>query len=105
MSSDPLKDLLADDAAAVVPARDYGFELAVMAKVERRRFQEQLLVLGVVGVAACAMLALVMPHITPALVGLGQDLLPAAFAASIAAILILGFQQMRPGMRAMGLPV
>ena len=31
MSSDPLIDLLADDAAAVVPARDYGFELAVLA--------------------------------------------------------------------------
>jgi hypothetical protein len=105
MSIDPLRDLLADDSAAFVPARDYGFELAVMAEVERRRFQEQLLVLGVIGVAACAMLALVMPHITPAIIGLGQDLLPAAFAASVAAILIFGFDQMRPGMRAMGLPV
>jgi hypothetical protein len=105
MSNDPLKDLLADDAFASVPARDLGFELEVMARVERRRFQEQLAVLGVIGAMACVMLAIVMPHITPALIGLGQDILPVAFAATAAAVLVLGFQQMRPGMRAMGLPV
>lgn len=104
MSNDLLKDLLADDVACV-PARDYGFELEVMARVERRRFQEHLLVLGVVGVAACAILAIVMPHITPALVGLGQDLMPLAFVMTIGAVLFAGFQQMRPAIRAMGLPV
>ena len=105
MSNDPLKDLLADDTAAHVPARDYSFELEVMAKVERRRFQEQLLVLGVMGMAACAMLAIIMPHITPALVGLGHDLMPLAFVMTIGAVLVAGFQQMRPGIRAMGIPV
>ncbi|MBP2158537.1 MULTISPECIES: hypothetical protein [Asticcacaulis] len=105
MSNDSLRDLLADDHAAVVPARDYGFELDVMARIERRRFQEQVLVLGVIGMAVSAMLAIVMPHLTPALIGLGQDIVPAAFAATIAAVLLFGFQQMRPGMRAMGLPV
>jgi hypothetical protein len=103
--SDALRDLLAEDAGALVPARDFSFELEVMAKVERRRFQEQLVILGVIGVAACAMLAIVMPHLTPALIGLGQDILPAAFAVTTAAVLLFGFQQMRPGMRAMGIPI
>lgn len=102
---DPLRDLLADDDAVMVPARDFGFELEVMARVERRRFQEQVLVLGVIGIAAIAMLAIIMPHVTPALIGLGQDILPAAFAMTAGAVLLFGFQQMRPGMRAMGLPV
>jgi len=103
--SDALKALLTDDEAVMVPARDFSFELEVMAKVERRRFQEQLGVLSVIFVVACAMLAIVMPHLTPALISLGQDIVPAAFAATTAAVLLLGFQQMRPGMRAMGLPV
>lgn len=103
--SDPLRDLLANDDATFVPARDYSFELEVMSKVERRRFQEQVLVLSVIGVAAIVMLAIIMPHVTPALIGLGQDILPAAFAMTAGAVLVFGFQQMRPGMRAMGLPV
>ncbi len=103
--SDALRDLLADDEAAMVPARDFGFELEVMAKVERRRFQEQLAALGVICIAACAMLAIVMPHLTPALIGLGQDILPAAFAVTTAAVLLFGLQQMRPGLRAMGIPI
>jgi hypothetical protein len=105
MSNDLLKDLLADDPAVFVPARDFAFELDVMAKVERRLFQERVLVLAVIGVAAIVMLAIIMPHLTPALISLGQDIVPAAFAITVAAIVIFGFQQMRPGLRAMGLPV
>lgn len=105
MSHDPLKDLLASDADAFVPARDYSFELDVLAKVERRRFQERLIVLAVLGMAACLILAIVMPHLTPAFISFGQDILPVAFAMTAVGVLIFGYQQMRPGMRAMGLPV
>jgi len=74
------------------PARDAAFATAVMARVMRRRFQEDVAMLCAVslggGVAFCA----VWPTLQPALVAISQGLAPAlgAIALAICLMVILG---------------
>jgi len=108
MSSDPLKDLLlADEETSVVaaPARDLAFTVEVMARIERQQLRESLVLIGVLFVAVCGVLAIVMPYLTPVLVAAGQELVPAVLVISVLAALAIGVQWMRPGLRMMGLPV
>jgi hypothetical protein len=104
MSDDFLKDLLsADPAPASVPAVDYTFTISVMQTIERRRFYENAAVLVVVGVAVTVLLGLVMPFITPALVALSADILPAAIVLVSLAAVAFGYINLRPALRTFGL--
>jgi hypothetical protein len=58
MLEDALKALSDADAP---PARDNGFEIAALARMERRRFHRSLMRGGLLTVAAILALALVMP--------------------------------------------
>ncbi len=102
--TDALRSLLAEDPVTTAPVSDLGFTIAVMARVERRRLQENLITLAIGCVAMGILLAIVMPFVAPHIVVLGQALAPAAAAVVALAMLYFGFQQMRPGMRAVGLP-
>ena len=64
--------MLAADAPA---ARDLAFEIAVMAKIEQRRFRRGVALNIALGVAAVLLLALVMPGI--------QNFWQARFAATL----------------------
>lgn len=105
--NDPLKDLLlADEEMRVAaPARDIAFTVEVMARIERQQLRESLVLIGVLFVAVSAILAIVMPYITPVLVNAGQALVPAVLVLSALGALAIGVQWMRPGLRMMGLPV
>lgn len=111
MSPEPLKDplrdlLLADEETSVtVPARDLAFTVEVMARIERQRLRESLVLIGLLFVAVSAVLAVVMPYVTPVLVSAGQELVPVVLVLSALAALAIGVQWMRPGLRMMGLPV
>jgi len=102
---DALQALLAEDPVASAPATDLSFTLAVMAKVERRRLQENLITLAIICVATGILLAIVMPFVTPFVVALGQAVLPAVAILIALTMLYFGFEQMRPGIRAMGFDV
>ena len=105
MSDDALKDLLNSDAEMVAPAYDMGFTLDVMARVERRRLRDSLLVIGAGFVVFCALLALIMPYLTPAIADLGQSVLPLVIILAALSALALGWQTMKPGLRMIGIPV
>ena len=62
MLEDTLKAL---SAAAAPPARDLAFEIAVMARIERRRFHRALARNAALALAAGVILALVMPGLAP----------------------------------------
>ncbi len=106
---DPLKDLLLADAetsvAVAAPAQDLAFTVEVMARIERQRLRESLVLIAVLFVAVCGMLAIVMPYVTPLLVSAGQALVPAVLVLSALGALAIGVSWMRPGLRMMGLPV
>ncbi len=102
--TDTLQALLAGDPVATAPVNDLSFTLAVMAKVERRRLQENLVTLGIGCVAVGVLLAIIMPFVTPYIVAVGQAVMPIAIVLVALAMMFFGFQQMRPGMRAVGLP-
>ena len=55
--------------AADAPARDLAFEIAVMARIEQRRFVRSLARNSVMAAAAALLLALVMPLLNPGLTG------------------------------------
>ncbi len=95
MTHDTLKDLLNAAPAARVPADDVAFRLAVMARVERKRFHES--VAWMVGAALVTglLLAVVMPYVTPALATLGQALWPAAVLLSLVGAGLVALEQMR----------
>ena len=95
MTHDPLKDLLNAAPAAKVPADDLAFRVEVMAKVERKRFQESVAWLIGAALVVGVVLALVMPYITPALATLGAALWPAAVILSLVGAGLLGLDQMR----------
>jgi len=104
MSDDALKALLtADDPAP--PARDFAFTLEVMAKVERRRMIEGVVTLVLCVIAVSALLYLVMPYVTPALVHLSAPLLPAVGILAAIAVCAVCWEQMRPVLRQYGLRI
>ncbi|MFT4075363.1 MAG: hypothetical protein QM647_07495 [Asticcacaulis sp.] len=77
------------------PARDLGFVVAVMKRIEQRRLMENLSWLFTVTVAGTALLFLVMPYITPALTTIGHSLWPEVIAAAAVLCSLYGFDQAR----------
>jgi hypothetical protein len=88
-ADDRLKALFAQDEPA---ARDAAFSMAVMEKVMRRRFQEDVAILCGVSIAGGAALWPLWPVLQPALVTLSQGFAPALGAVALAActVVILG---------------
>ena len=88
-ADDRLKALFAGDEP---PARDPAFSMAVMEKVMRRRFQEDLAILCGVSLAGGAVLWPLWPMLQPALVTLSEGFAPALGAAALAgcALVMLG---------------
>jgi hypothetical protein len=81
-ADDRLKALFALDEP---PARDPVFSTAVLEKVMRRRFQEDVALLSGLSVAGGGALWLLWPIFQPVLVSLSQGLAPAFGAAALAA--------------------
>jgi hypothetical protein len=84
-----LKGLFALDEP---PPRDAVFSTAVMEKVMRRRFQEDVALLSVASAVGGGALWAVWPTLQPALVAVSQGLAPAlgALALAACAAIILG---------------
>ena len=84
-----LKALFGQDEPA---ARDPVFSTAVMEKVMRRRFQEDVATLSGLSLVGGGVFWLVWPSVQPALVAVSQGLAPAlgAFALAACALMILG---------------
>ncbi len=95
MTHDALKDLLNAAPTVKVPADDLTFRLDVMAKVERKRFQDSVVWLVAGALVLGIVLALVMPYVTPALAQLGQMLWPAAVILSLVAAGLIGLELTR----------
>jgi hypothetical protein len=99
MTTDPLKALLMN-ASSAPPARDLGFTVAVMKRIEQRRLIENLAWL-VAGMAALtALLFVIMPYVTPVLTAFGQSIWPLVIIVTVAGFSLIGFEQTR---RAFGL--
>ncbi|THD63830.1 hypothetical protein [Phenylobacterium sp.] len=81
-ADDRLKALFAQD---VPPPRDAAFNAAVMERVMRQRFREDLAMLSGVSVISGGALWLVWPTLQTALVTLSQGLAPALGAVALAA--------------------
>ncbi len=77
------------------PARDLGFVVAVMKRVEQRRLLENLIWLFTMTVASTALLFLVMPYLTPALTTLGQSLWPQVITTAAVLLSLYGLNQTR----------
>lgn len=88
-ADEQLKDLFAQDEPA---ARDPAFSMAVMEKVMRRRFQEDVALLSAASLAGGGALWALWPTLQPALTAISQDLAPAVAALALAACaaMILG---------------
>jgi hypothetical protein len=88
-ADDRLKALFALDEPA---ARDAVFSTAVMEKVMRRRFQEDVALLSGLSVAGGGAFWLLWPTLQPVVVSLSQGLAPALGAVALAAgaLVILG---------------
>ncbi|ESQ93970.1 hypothetical protein [Asticcacaulis benevestitus] len=95
MTNDALKSMLTNDAPAAPPARDIGFVVEVMKRVELRRLYEGLAWLTLIFTTVTALLFITMPVITPALTGLGQAMWPLVIAIGIAGFSLVGFEQTR----------
>ena len=105
MSDDLLKDLLTGDVETAAPAYTMGFTLDVMARIERRRLIDSLVMIGAGFVIVCVVLALIMPYLNPAIVTLSQAALPIVLILAALSAVALGWQTMKPGLRMIGLPV
>ena len=81
-ADDRLKALFALDEP---PARDPVFSTAVLEKVMRRRFQEDVALLSGLSVAGGGAFWLLWPTFQPVLVSLSQGLAPALGAVALAA--------------------
>jgi len=88
-ADDRLKALFARDEP---PPHDPPFSTAVMERVMRRRFQEELAWLSVLAVAGGAVLWVLWPVLQPVLVTLSRGFAPAlgAFVLAICAWIVLG---------------
>ena len=82
------------------PARDIGFVVEVMKRVEQRRLYQNLALLVLGTAALTALLFLIMPYVTPALTALGQSIWPLVIIVIVAGFSLTGFEQAR---RAFGL--
>jgi hypothetical protein len=104
MSDDALKALLLADEPAP-PAQDLAFTLEVMDRLARRRLAEGVatLVLGVAAISA--LLYLVMPYLTPAILHLAAPLLPAVGILAALAVIAFAWEQIRPALREYGFGV
>ncbi|ESQ76369.1 hypothetical protein [Asticcacaulis sp. AC402] len=105
MSEDALKALLQADASAQPPARDIGFVIAVMQKVERRRFLDNLAWWISGAAAVIAVMGVVMPYLAPAFITLGDALLPAVIILSVAGMVAVGVWYLRPALRDFGIRI
>lgn len=87
-ADDRLKALFAQDEPA---QRDVAFSAAVMEKVMRRRFQEDVALLSGASVIGAGALWAIWPTLQPALVAISQGLAPAlgAVAVAVCAAMIL----------------
>ncbi len=92
--------MLMNDTPAAPPARDIGFVVEVMQRVEQRRLATGLALLVLGTAALTALLFLIMPHVTPALTTLGQSIWPLVIIVTVAGFSLVGFEQAR---RAIGL--
>ena len=88
-ADDRLKALFSLDEP---PARDPAFSTAVMERMMRRRFQEDVAVLSVATVAGGAALAILWPVLQPMLVMLSRGFAPAigVMAMGVCAWIVLG---------------
>lgn len=88
-ADDRLKALFAEDEP---PARDAAFSMAVMERLMRRRFQEDVAILSGVSLAGGAVLWPLWPILQPALVTLSQGFAPVLGAVALAAcaVVVLG---------------
>lgn len=92
--------MLMDAEPSAPPARDLGFTIAVMKRVEQRRLIEGLAWLAAGMTALTALLFLIMPYVTPVLTALGQSIWPPVIILTVASFSLIGFEQTR---RAFGL--
>ncbi len=92
--------MLMDAEPPAPSARDLGFVIAVMKRVEQRRLYQNLAWLVIGTAALTALLFLIMPHLTPALTALGQSIWPLVVIMTVAGFSLIGFEQAR---RAFGL--
>ena len=99
MKPDPLKAILTETPPAP-PARDIGFVVDVMKRVEQRRLYRNLVWLVLGTAAVTALLFLIMPYVTPALTTLGQSVWPLVIIITVAGFSLIGFE---PTRRAIGL--
>jgi hypothetical protein len=88
MTDDEAK-LAAFFAASEPPARDAAFNAEAMARIARRKFQQDLGLLSTVSLLGAAILWALAPAISPALQALAQELAPAAAALTVVAALSL----------------
>src|SRR5690349_16992723 len=88
-ADDQLKALFALDEP---PPRDPGFSAAVMERVMRRRFLEEMGILSVLAVLGAAALWLLWPVLQPMLVTVSRGFAPAlgAMALGVCAWIVLG---------------
>ena len=100
MTTDPLKAILTNAESPAPPARDLGFAIAVMKRIEQRRLIEGLAWLAAGMTALTALLFLVMPYVTPVLIALGQSIWPLVIILTVAGFSLIGFE---PARRAFGL--
>ncbi|EGF90313.1 hypothetical protein ABI_33310 [Asticcacaulis biprosthecium C19] len=109
MSEDALKALLQAEVPAQVPGmppvRDIAFVIAVMEKVERRRFVENLAWWLCGGCAVTLVMGLIMPYVTPAIITLGGALVPVVIILSVVGMIALGAWYLRPALRDFGIQI
>ncbi|MDV6329639.1 hypothetical protein [Asticcacaulis sp. 201] len=103
MSEDTLKALLMADEPTPSPARDLSFTISVMQKIERRRLIENMALCTGACAALAVLLYIVMPHLTPGLITLGQAATPAFVTLACLAMAAFGLYQMRPALREFGI--
>ena len=71
------------------PARDPGFSTAVMERVMRRQFQEEVALLCAVSLVGAVVLWLIWPMLLRALVAVSQGLAPALGAIVLAGCVVM----------------
>jgi len=92
---DPLKALLMEAAPPEPPARDLGFALEVMKRVEKRRLMDGLLALFAGVLTVSAVLFAVMPYLTPMLSDFGRAIAPALGVLVLIGLSMLAFEPVR----------
>jgi len=82
---DRLKALFAQDEP---PARDAAFSTAVMAKIARRQFQDDVALLSGASVIGGVILWVLWPSLTPVVTSLSQGMAPVAACLTLAVVVI-----------------